>query len=1038
MLRFISGKFKPVSHTFNVWDHTLPEIYGIILAMFVKLDLVKCLNISESELLDFIIDVDRGYLATYYHSFFHAADVTAVLYHILLDMNASQYLSKPDMAALLLAGLCHDIGHPGLNNLFQVNAKTELVKQHGETSVLEKYSCSLAMDLVDKHKLFRNISSSPAGILPEGNYATEQSMKEAMIKAIMATDMSFHYDMLNNLNSLIEFTSTPSSSPSASDFEAESDSDPDSTPASPTDSTTISSSVTTVTAAVNEAAVAATHETLQARLNGAVCHHNHSHCHTASNHRRQPSSSSTSSDSSDVSVASDASSQTSRSITGASYRSASDLTPELRQNLCNCLLHAADISNAVKPWTLCKRWSDLVVQEFFRQGDIEKAQQLPVSPNMDRDQHNQPQISLGFGDFVVQPYFESFVEFLPEAAPFLAALANNREQWVLQKAAAEVEKELASAITAESDSAPSKDTDTHVKVDTLADHTIEANKDSQRANSPLPAHLTSGRRVSVAAGVLVMDETRPPRPPPRRLRHSTNTEASQGHMLRKMKRSHSGRALSSCLRDLHVHPRSLQAVGKTVVSQEAIVSALKREVALAGKETSVNLTSISTGATPGGSPTNHDADSILPSSLDSGAATKLSNLIGTSLPKHSENTSPQPPSPQPAQYRRRRHGSLQIGTQFSSIRQEYGDGYIIFDDEDHSMGRMWDRRDQDGHRHDQYGQHYCDHGLECGNTEHIPSATHSAFPNSRHALLPPYSYPHPHQPFTASTTPQPTGSVKSAPAAAAVAAAAPKAVDPVMTPEKAMRFQTGESFPPEPAPAAASSPLSGVANSSHVRSSTPAIMSGQIQYDWGRPPLPFIPALPEDKDGSGYGPLDHVIEHHAGLAHTAAAASMPILTAMALSPLLSIQTAVMSAAALPSAAAAAATSGTLDSKSDPGVGEEIDEKMVLPQKDFEVAMAESDDGPMGCVVGRTTDLPTGGKGSTTTATNAITAKPSVLPASDTSDGVIRLSAATSSLSGFLLSSPSSSAVGQSPLNATATTKSSTGAPAATTTSTTTL
>lgn len=111
MLRFLSGKLKPVNDYFNVWDHTLPEIYGIILAMFVKLDLVKCLNITEGELLDFIIDVDRGYLATYYHSFFHAADVTAVLYHILLDMNASQYLSKPDMAALLLAGLCHDIGH---------------------------------------------------------------------------------------------------------------------------------------------------------------------------------------------------------------------------------------------------------------------------------------------------------------------------------------------------------------------------------------------------------------------------------------------------------------------------------------------------------------------------------------------------------------------------------------------------------------------------------------------------------------------------------------------------------------------------------------------------------------------------------------------------------------------------------------------------------------------------------------------------------------------------------------------------------------
>lgn len=89
----------------------MPEIYGYILGMFVKFELVECLGVTQDELLDFIIDVDRGYLATFYHSFYHAADVTSVLYHMLQDMQASQYLSKPDMAALLLAGLCHDIGH---------------------------------------------------------------------------------------------------------------------------------------------------------------------------------------------------------------------------------------------------------------------------------------------------------------------------------------------------------------------------------------------------------------------------------------------------------------------------------------------------------------------------------------------------------------------------------------------------------------------------------------------------------------------------------------------------------------------------------------------------------------------------------------------------------------------------------------------------------------------------------------------------------------------------------------------------------------
>ncbi|KAG0095658.1 hypothetical protein BGZ93_005591 [Podila epicladia] len=480
MLRFVSGRSKAVNLDFNVWDHSMPEIYGIILGMFIKLGLVECLNITTGELLDFIIDVDRGYLATFYHSFYHAADVTSVLYHMLLDMNASQYLSKPDMAALLLAGLCHDIGHPGLNNLFQVNAKTELVKQHGETSVLEKYSCSLAMDLVSKHALFRNVEKSPEATLPEGIRATEASMRESMVKAIMATDMSFHYDMLNNLNSLIEFTSTPASTPSNSDVETESESEngenDSDVPSSPHPKMCSHSSTSTTLT-----------ELVDMRSNRARFE--------IPSHRRQPSTSSTNSDCSEVSISSDDSTQTSPSMDSR----LPDLTPELRQNLMNCLLHAADISNAIKPWALCKRWSDLVVQEFFRQGDIEKAQDLPVSPNMDRDQHNQPQISLGFGDFVVQPYFESFCEFLPEASPFLTNLANNRAQWQALQ-------------TASQQSGSAKDS--------LDPPFVPA--DDRRSSSPLPAHLSTGRRVS--------------------------------------------------------------ALGKSILAQEAIVSVLKREAAQAGKD----------------------------------------------------------------------------------------------------------------------------------------------------------------------------------------------------------------------------------------------------------------------------------------------------------------------------------------------------------------------------------------------------------------------------------------------------------------------
>ncbi|KAF9178312.1 hypothetical protein BGZ50_007829 [Haplosporangium sp. Z 11] len=480
LLRFVSGRSKEVNLDFNVWDYTVPEIYGYILGMFVKLELVECLGITSEELLDFIVDVDRGYLATFYHSFYHAADVTAVLYNMLQGMQASQYLSKPDVAALLLAGLCHDIGHPGLNNLFQVNAQTEIYKQHGDESVLEKYSCSLAMDLVTKHALFRNISHSPSAIQPEGHYATEASMRDAMIKAILATDMSFHYDMLKNLNCLIEATTTPLyTSASEADTDTESDSEGSEvhrqkTSSTPTHSAlrvteslgatlTLSSGPRKTKSVSIASPINTDEERLTASPTGALV--------GSRRHRRQSSCDSRSSSSS---VESNGSSGSHNDGMNGYSHAPTDLTPEQRQDLCNCLLHAADISNAVKPWTVCKRWSDLVVQEFFRQGDIEKAQGLPVSPNMDRNQHNQPQISLGFGDFVVRPYFETFAELLPKASTLLISLANNRDQWLaLQRSSQQFGN------------------DPYLAVDPLEDPSM-----AKSPSSPMFTPISSGRRVS--------------------------------------------------------------------------------------------------------------------------------------------------------------------------------------------------------------------------------------------------------------------------------------------------------------------------------------------------------------------------------------------------------------------------------------------------------------------------------------------------------------------------------------------------------------
>jgi hypothetical protein len=48
------------------------------------------------------------------------------------------------------------------------------------------------------------------------------------------------------------------------------------------------------------------------------------------------------------------------------------------------LVHCADLSNPTKPLVLYRRWVDLLMEEFFQQGDREREQNLDISPMCDR------------------------------------------------------------------------------------------------------------------------------------------------------------------------------------------------------------------------------------------------------------------------------------------------------------------------------------------------------------------------------------------------------------------------------------------------------------------------------------------------------------------------------------------------------------------------------------------------------------------------------------------------------------------------------
>jgi hypothetical protein len=96
------------------------------------------------------------------------------------------------------------------------------------------------------------------------------------------------------------------------------------------------------------------------------------------------------------------------------------------QSYMNVLIHSSDISNPTKPFDIYFQWAELVVKEFYEQGDKEKKINLPCS--CDRNKVTIYQSQLGFINFIEIPYFTNFVNVFENLKFYMDNLNNNKQK----------------------------------------------------------------------------------------------------------------------------------------------------------------------------------------------------------------------------------------------------------------------------------------------------------------------------------------------------------------------------------------------------------------------------------------------------------------------------------------------------------------------------------------------------------------------------------------------------------------------------------
>lgn len=133
-----------------------------------------------------------------YHNWYHAVDVTHSVFRLLNNCATERFLSNYERFALVTSAVCHDIGHPGLNNPFLVETAHELALRYNDHSPLENMHCARLFELLSQPK------TAIFALLDRQQY---KEVRQVCIEAILHTDNTHHFGMVKELQMLYEMNS---------------------------------------------------------------------------------------------------------------------------------------------------------------------------------------------------------------------------------------------------------------------------------------------------------------------------------------------------------------------------------------------------------------------------------------------------------------------------------------------------------------------------------------------------------------------------------------------------------------------------------------------------------------------------------------------------------------------------------------------------------------------------------------------------------------------------------------------------------------
>ncbi|XP_038076096.1 high affinity cGMP-specific 3',5'-cyclic phosphodiesterase 9A-like [Patiria miniata] len=180
--------------TFDNWQWEDAEMMILLQQMYIDLDFTSKFNIEMPVLQNFLFEVFKHYNHVPFHNFKHCFCVSQMMYGMTWLADLRHLIGELEVLIMLTSAICHDLDHPGYNNAYQVNARTELALRYNDISPLENHHCSVAFQILEKPhcNIFKNMG-----------HERYKRVREGMISCILATDMAKHSEILNKFKAIV-------------------------------------------------------------------------------------------------------------------------------------------------------------------------------------------------------------------------------------------------------------------------------------------------------------------------------------------------------------------------------------------------------------------------------------------------------------------------------------------------------------------------------------------------------------------------------------------------------------------------------------------------------------------------------------------------------------------------------------------------------------------------------------------------------------------------------------------------------------------